>query len=81
MGYNTSFKKNTSNFKELITNKINDKQKVELSFCFAETRSNQITDMDMIKKSEALIFAYDLHDIDSLKLVFKLYNQVKPVIQ
>lgn len=51
LGYNTSFKKNTSNFKEIITNKINDRQKVEMFFCFAETKSNQITDMEMIKKS------------------------------
>lgn len=66
-GYNISFKKNTSNFKEILTNKINDKQKVEMFFYFAETKSNQVTDLDIIKKSDALIFAYDLHDLDSLK--------------
>ena len=49
LGYNTSFKKNTSNFKEIITNKMNDKQKVEMFFCFAENKSNQITDMEMIR--------------------------------
>lgn len=67
LGYNISFKKNTSNFKEILTNKINDKQKVEMFFYFAETKSNQVTDLDIIKKSDALIFAYDLHDLDSLK--------------
>ena len=36
-------------------------------FYFAETKSNQLTDLDIIKKSDALIFAYDLHDLDSLK--------------
>ena len=50
-------------------------------FCYSDTKSNQIADMAMIKRSQALIFAYDLHDVDSLKLVFKMYSQAKPLIK
>jgi len=30
--------------------------------------------------AQACIFAYDLHDVSSLKFAFELYTQLKPII-
>lgn len=42
--------------------------------------NNTLKDLNSLQDSEALLFAYDLHDLDSLKLVFTLYNHLKPTL-
>ena len=36
--------------------------------------------MNVIKESEALIFTYDLNDVDSLKQAFNYYKYAKKII-
>jgi hypothetical protein len=69
-----------SSQQETIKNQINPQQTVDLFFCQAKLIDNKIKDFNQIKDSEALIFAYDLNDSDSLKQSLNYFTQAKKLL-